>query len=666
MECENVFLLRKLSILQLTIISASVLAISIIYLAYRDVRGSYSTTHYAEQDVQVIALIAAVERVAHHHAVERGLTAGFLGNPSDDAKRRVFAQRDKADSAVSILSALIRNEQLEQINVDNIVDPLLEHIESKSEVRREVDSVNGERAFLYYSSLNSKALSAANRLTIEINNTDAKQYLSQVLLLAQLKEKLGQRRGKINGVLAKRSISAPLKNEIMGYENEIAYLSKKLTLNLETSTRSAFSTLMANSNSRNIEGITQLILSGSVDFDRLPPSSEWFSMASAQIADVANFLKHAVENVESFAVKQRDNANFSLAITFIVIATVSIFLVLVYKTLLSILHRQLSILVNNLEKIANNGDLTIDVTMKTDNELGQISRSVNLTILALRDLIRGLDQSVAASSRLSGELESSCKAMVSDASNTQQLTTSIASAIEEISMTSREIAQSSFETLSASKQLESLANESLDANEKVRKTMDSLSNDMKGVQANAAAMEQQVTEIGAILETINALSDQTNLLALNAAIEAARAGEHGRGFAVVADEVRQLAQRSRASSDKISGLLTSLQGASVIVVNDVNKNTEAVMQSVNISNDGRVIAEKVKAASSNVEAMANNMSSAAEQQSITMQEVAKDVVEVEEAATHEVSIATELSALSDRMKENNLMLHRTMENFTID
>ena len=660
------FFLRKLSILQLTVISASVLGISIIYLAYKNVGQSYSKAHYADQDVQVITLIAAVERVAHHHAVERGLTAGFLGDPSDDAKARVIAQREKADSAVATLSALLRNEQLGAINTDKIVAPLLEYAESKPEIRREVDNVNGKHAFVYYSTLNSKALSAASRLTLEISNSEAKQYLSHVLLFAQLKEKLGQRRGKVNGVLAKRSISSPLKNEIISYEDEIAYLSKKLKLNLETKTQSAFSTLLSNSNSQKIEGITQSILSDSVNFDLLPASSEWFSMASAQISDVANFLKQAVESVESFAIEQREDANFSLVLTFIVIVSVSIFLVLVYKALLSILHRQLSMLVNNLEKIANNGDLTIDIAMKTDNELGQISRSVNLTILALRDLIRGLDQSVAASSRLSGELESSCKSMLSDASNTQQLTTSIASAVEEISMTSREIAQSSFETLSASKELESLANESLDANEKVRATMDSLSNDMKGVQSNAAAMEQQVTEIGAILETINALSDQTNLLALNAAIEAARAGDHGRGFAVVADEVRQLAQRSRASSDKISGLLTSLQSASVIVVNDVNKNTEAVMQSVNISNEGRVIAEKVKAASINVEAMANNMSSAAEQQSITMQEVAKDVVEVEEAATHEVSIATELSALSEKMKENNLMLHRTMENFTID
>lgn len=660
------FFLRKLSILQLTVISAGVLGFSIIYLAYKDISQSYQKTYYAEQDVQVISLIAAVERVAHHHAVERGLTAGFLGNPSDEAKARVIAQREQADSAVASLSPLLRNEKLKQINADKIVAPLLEYVERKSDIRREVDSVNGKRAFVYYSTLNSKALSAANRLTLEISNTEAKQYLSHVLLFAQLKEKLGQRRGKVNGVLAKRSISAPLKNEIMSYEDEIAYLSKKLKLNLETRTQSAFSLILSNSNAQSIEEVTQSILSDSVNFDLLPASSEWFSMASAQISDVANFLKQAVESVESFAIEQREDANFSLLLTFIVIASVSIFLVLVYKALLSILNRQLSKLVNNLEKIANNGDLTIDIAMKTDNELGQISRSVNLTILALRDLIRGLDQSVAASSRLSGELEYSCKSMLSDASNTQQLTASIASAVEEISMTSREIAQSSFETLSASKQLESLANESLDANEKVRATMDSLSNDMKGVQANAAAMEQQVTEIGAILETINALSDQTNLLALNAAIEAARAGDHGRGFAVVADEVRQLAQRSRASSDKISGLLTSLQGASVVVVSDVNKNSEAVMQSVNISNDGRVIAEKVKAASINVEAMANNMSSAAEQQSITMQEVAKDVVEVEEAATHEVSIATELSALSEKMKENNLMLHRTMENFTID
>ena len=196
--------------------------------------------------------------------------------------------------------------------------------------------------------------------------------------------------------------------------------------------------------------------------------------------------------------------------------------------------------------------------------------------------------------------------------------------------------------------------------------MKQLEDDMKDVKDNAAAMEKQVTDISSILETINTLSDQTNLLALNAAIEAARAGEHGRGFAVVADEVRKLAQSSRNASAQIATLLTALQQASLVVVQDVNKNALAVNQSVEITGRGRETARKVKDAASNVELMANNMSAAAEQQSVTTQEVAKDIVDVEAAAKHEVELAQALSKLSNLMKENNLVLSRTIANFTID
>ena len=113
-------------------------------------------------------------------------------------------------------------------------------------------------------------------------------------------------------------------------------------------------------------------------------------------------------------------------------------------------------------------------------------------------------------------------------------------------------------------------------------------------------------------------------------------------------------------------MLSNLQNASVVVVNDVNKNSESVLNSVKISQDGKAIAQKVKQASSNVEVMAHTMSAAAEQQSVTTNEVAKDVVHVEEAASQEVTIAKALAQLAANMNENNLSLQRAMSRFTID
>jgi methyl-accepting chemotaxis protein len=659
-------LINRLSVIQLTLLGTGTLFLSIAFLAFKDINQSRHEMVNAQLDTELVSLVSAVERVAHHHAVERGLTAGFLGNPTEASRSKVEQQRQKADEAINTLRALAKKEWPEELQINNVLSPLYKWESEKGNVRAQVDDLNGKKAFAYYSGLNSRGLNAANSFTLLVSDSSAKRYLTQGLLLAQMKEKLGQRRGKMNAVLAKRAISEAVRDEIETYSRDITYLTDKLSLNLEGALLSQFNSLSTSSVSTQINNITDSALQDTPDFGALPTSAQWFPLATEQIGQVAQILGSVFEQVKTDADEKANNAYTALIVTIAMVIVVVIFIGIIYKALIGIITNQLRVLVTNLDKIAAQGDLTIDVSMSTSNELGEISRSVNTTILALRDLVKGLGTSISTSTRLSGQLEKASSEMLSDAGRTQQLTANIASAVEEVAVTSREIARSSLETLSASKQLDVLANQSLKANENIRNSMEVLSDDIKGVQRNAGEMEMKVGEITTILETINTLSDQTNLLALNAAIEAARAGEHGRGFAVVADEVRKLAQSSRESSDKISTLLSSLREASVVVVNDINKNVESITNSMETTAEGRKTAEQVKEAAGNVEDMANNMSSAAEQQSVTTEEIAKELVTVEEAARHEVDIAQNLSNLSGEMQANNQLLQHTIDGFKAD
>ncbi|MCG9761275.1 MULTISPECIES: methyl-accepting chemotaxis protein [Pseudoalteromonas] len=660
-------ILKRFSIMQLTMISSISLLAFLLFLVGKNVLNNWKEYNAAEQNINYVVLLDAIEKVAHHHAVERGLTAGFLGDPSSENKTKVSLQREIADQTISTLKSINNSQFLKDKNVQKWLPYIFEVETEKQKVRSEVDRKNGGNAFAYYSKLNQVSLDTAAKIQAYVSDRTLSSDLSIAFLIAQSKERLGQLRGKVNGVLAKKVMSNTLKDDIKYYRQQLEMSLHQLETALEGTGQSNIQTILSSSEAKAFNRILDTLESqGEIDFNRLPSSAEWFSAATSLIGKFKAKLDSVWEMTIEDSQKNKSDIAFDSILMFALFVVVLAFIALINLHLIHSLRSELSQLTSILKRVAEEGDLTLDMRLNTRDELGQISESIYNTIYAFKDLMVGLANSVQVGTRLGEKMHLAASNVNEDAQKTQGMASSIAVAIEEMATTSQEIAKLAQDTLDASDQLNIESQQLLADNQKNLDTMRTLSTNMNVVDEMAASMEKQVSEINTILDSIRSVAEQTNLLALNAAIEAARAGEHGRGFAVVADEVRGLANNSKQSSEQISTLLLSLSEISQSVVKSIRENTLLTQNTMNEVEETRKVSLRVNEHSTHVEKLTTSVATAASEQSEVAADISQNTAAVLEAANHELDTSKALNELFKDMKLNSDTLQRTMDIFKID
>ncbi|MEM5530106.1 methyl-accepting chemotaxis protein [Gammaproteobacteria bacterium AS21] len=658
--------LKRFSIVQLSLVSFSLFVLLTICLMTLNVRQSLAELELEDNDKHVVFLLDALEKIAHNTAVERGLTAGFLASPSDDKKAKVDAQRTIADGAVEHLKELAQSEWPPHMRVLSRLSLLNKYLDKRALIRESVDKLDAQGAFTLYSTINEIALSSMSNFMLDVSRSELKQNLKAAVLLAQYKEQTGKIRGKANGVLTRGAITNAEHSEISSYLVLQTHVVESIESFLLPEAAHEFTNIMSEPRTGQLANVTTALLSKPTDFSNLPTAQAWFSLMSAQINDVKLLLDN-----QWLAITAQSNLNITrstnhIVYTALIAITFLILVIFINIYLVRSLRMQLDDLSVNLNNIADNNDLTTDVTLSTNNELGRISVSINTMIVAIKSLILGLDSTIKTSSKFNENLGLTTSAIVKGSQETQELASSISHAIEALVDTSDEIAQSAVLAKTSSNSLETTASDSLKLNQQTKDAADLVDANMKAVQQSAGRMETQVVEISTILDTINSLSDQTNLLALNAAIEAARAGEHGRGFAVVADEVRVLAQGSRDASDKIHSLLSDLQQVSSQVVEGINQNVTATADLFEYSLSAEKTSNDVKTLALELEHMATSLSAAAEEQTTTLGQVAGEISHIQKVALHEFELSKNLQSIYQDSNINNKELQQSIDTFIIE
>ncbi|UZE31000.1 methyl-accepting chemotaxis protein [Pseudomonas asplenii] len=296
--------------------------------------------------------------------------------------------------------------------------------------------------------------------------------------------------------------------------------------------------------------------------------------------------------------------------------------------------RPLLLMKANLDDIAaGEGDLTHRLTITSQDELGQLAGSFNRFVEKIHGLVRQITemtgQLTGLVSQVSDQANRSEEAMERQRHETDQ----VATAINQMSSAAQEVARSAQGAAIAAQQTDAEGQAAKRVVDGSIQQIHALVKDIRSSGVSLDSLQQDVTSIVSVLGVIRSIAEQTNLLALNAAIEAARAGEAGRGFAVVADEVRALASRTQQSTQEIQGMIDRLQSGTQLAVEAMRRSSEAGDGTSDKANEAGASLDTIAQLIGTINAMNAQIASAAEEQTAVAEEINRSV--------HQIAVAVD-------------------------
>jgi len=298
---------------------------------------------------------------------------------------------------------------------------------------------------------------------------------------------------------------------------------------------------------------------------------------------------------------------------------------------------------DGLRRIAEgDGDLTQRLPVQGAKELKELAENFNTFVSHTQNVIARIADTTSSMTGLGEQLTNVASTTKNNANQQQASTTQVATAMTEMTVTVQSVAQSAQKAAAAATEAEEKTRTGAEIVGDTSDAIKILSADIERATETMSALESETDRVGTVLSVIKEIADQTNLLALNAAIEAARAGEQGRGFAVVADEVRTLAARTQRSTEEIQDMIEQLQSGAKSTAGVMTSSQAKVQETVTAAERAAQALEAISASVATIRDMNSEIATAAEEQGAMSQEIERSTIDLSNLA--EESLSTAVSA----------------------
>ena len=317
------------------------------------------------------------------------------------------------------------------------------------------------------------------------------------------------------------------------------------------------------------------------------------------------------------------------------------------------------------EQIKQTLDLTRRIPVLGNDEMAQVAASVNSLLEEFQAVVRRMKDAGTHVSHASGDLSHSVARLSTAVDQQNESTSSMAASVEEMAVSITHVADSSISAKSIAQESLANADQGGEVIEQTVREMVDMAQTVQGSSRSMEALSQRTDEIGNIVGVIKEIADQTNLLALNAAIEAARAGEQGRGFAVVADEVRKLAERTTSSTNKIAEVIASIQSETRDAVADMHRVVSQVAANAEGARQAGESIRLIREGSQQVVKVSTDIASALSEQSAASELIAKQVEVISSKSEENMAVMGEAGEASAEMKRLSDEMHEVVNRFRV-